>query len=64
MQKLFEAEWSPMVISILIAAFVAMLVSVTAGENIWAWTIPLGVAVGTAIWAGRQNAKEQEEATK
>ena len=51
-------------ISILIAAFVAMLVSVTTGENIWAWTIPLGVAVGTAIWAGRQNAKEQEEATK
>jgi hypothetical protein len=43
-----------MLVSILISAFVALLVSTATGDQtVWAYMIPLGVATGTAIHAGQ-----------
>ncbi len=43
-----------MTISILIAALVALIVSLTTGDQtVWVYMIPIGVAVGTAISNGQ-----------
>jgi hypothetical protein len=44
-----------MVAGVIIAAIIALLVSATTGDqSIWSWAIPVGLATGLAIGAGRQ----------
>lgn len=50
-----------MVSGILIAALIAVIVSSITGEQaIWAWAIPVGLAVGLAIGAGHAQQTQEE----
>lgn len=58
-KKLHLNAGTGMVAGIFVAALIALLVSTVTGDNaVWSWAIPVGVAVGLAIGAGRQ--REQE----
>ncbi len=49
-----------MVAGIFVGAAVALAVSVITGDqSIWSWAIPVGLAVGLAIGAGRQRQSEE-----
>ena len=49
-----------MMISIVIAAFIALIVSLTTGDQtVWAYMIPIGVAVGASISNGRKEKSVQ-----
>lgn len=47
-----------MALGAILAAVVALLVNLVTGDtSIWAWAIPLGIALGVAVGAGRANKK-------
>jgi hypothetical protein len=49
-----------MVAGIFIGAAVALVVSaITDDQNVWGWAIPVGLATGLAIGAGRQQKSEE-----
>ena len=49
-----------MVAGIFVAALVALVVSfITDDQSIWSWAIPVGLAIGLAIGAGRQQNSEE-----
>jgi hypothetical protein len=51
-----------MTLGIIAAALISLLVNaITGNGDIWSWSIPVGLAVGLAIGAGRQSQREQEK---
>jgi hypothetical protein len=57
MNKKFELNaGTGMVAGVFVAALVALVVSMITGDDaVWTWAIPVGIAVGLAIGAGRQS---------
>lgn len=52
-----------MVGGIVVGALVALIVSALTGDQaVWSWTIPVGLAAGLAIGAGRQQARRHDGA--
>jgi ABC-type uncharacterized transport system permease subunit len=48
-----------MAAGVIIAALIALLVSTLTGDqSIWGWAIPVGLASGLAIGAGKQQGQE------
>jgi hypothetical protein len=58
-KKKFELNvGSGMALGVMGAAFIALVVSlITGNHEIWAWAIPVGIAVGLAIGAGASSKK-------
>ncbi len=48
-----------MTAGIIVAALIAVIVSSVTGDNaVWSWAVPVGLAVGLAIGAGREKGQE------
>ncbi|MBK8903684.1 MAG: hypothetical protein IPM53_21050 [Anaerolineaceae bacterium] len=48
-----------MAVGVLVSAFIALVVQLATGDSsVWNWAIPVGLAVGLAIGAGRSSVNE------
>lgn len=63
MFKQFELNaGSGTALGVIIASAVALIVSTLTGDDsVWAWAIPLGIASGLAIGAGRASQRQKDE---
>ncbi|MCA9897630.1 MAG: hypothetical protein KC433_05535 [Anaerolineales bacterium] len=50
-----------MVLGIFVGAAIALLIQIITGDSsTWSWAIPVGLACGLAIGAGKQNGANKE----